>query len=105
MSDVLVGGASYVLGWSLREATGGAGAQVELYDGTSTDGMLAATITLAANESTRDLIPAPGLLFDVGLFVDVSGGEVAGSLWVLPATLYAEYALVQGAIPADAFTS
>lgn len=93
----VISGLALITGWSFIEMTGAATAQVNLYDGTSANGALIAAISLIANESTRDLIPAPFVAAMSGVYLEVLTGEIMGSLWTIPATLENGYAFADGA--------
>jgi hypothetical protein len=99
----IAGGLTLLLGWSFRETTAAAGATFRLVDGTETGGAIVASITLTSNESTRDLIPAPGLACMSGLFLDVIAGEIEGSIWALEATQIGGLAFADGPIPWPAY--
>lgn len=71
-------------GYSLRE-TAGAGAVVNVYDGSDNNGLLLATVALAANESATELLTPHGPAFAVGLFVELAAGQVAGAVYLAPA--------------------
>jgi hypothetical protein len=69
-------------GWSIHESAGiGAAASVIIRNGTSTSGDIVAVIELAANaaetKSLHDSIDCP-----LGIFLDVTAGEVEGAFWV-----------------------
>lgn len=76
-------GAAVLAGWSWVETTGLNNATVNLLDGPA--GPLIVPVTLAPNESTRDPLPFPGIYVRTGLYVQVTLGSVAGSLWFAPA--------------------
>lgn len=84
----LVNGACLVTGWSWRETTNSAGATIELYDGTGTGGNLLASITLVANESTRDLTATNGVVAENGVYLSVVSGSIKGALWAVVADRY-----------------
>lgn len=92
----LVGGAVVVLGWSWIEATGSAAAEVDLYDGTGTNGSLIVPIALNQGESTRDWLAGPALHARGGLYMDVVSGSVRGAVWVIPAVDLDPYLVEQG---------
>lgn len=81
-AGVVAGGGTLLSGWSFRETTGAAAARVDIFDGLDAGGQLVATITLAANESTRDSLSVPGIWCRRGVFVNVVAGAVAGAVWV-----------------------
>jgi hypothetical protein len=68
-------------GFSIRETTGTAQATVRVWNGTSATGTLLDDIALSAGQSARELYPE-GILADVGIFVQIVSGTVAGSLRV-----------------------
>ena len=80
-SGVVLGGPLLLFGWSLRESTGAAPAQLDVYDGADATGQPVATITLIANESTRDYPGLPGITCRRGLYVNAVAGSVAGVVW------------------------
>lgn len=77
-----IAGAVLVGGWSFRETTGAAPAELQLWDGGPTGGNVIAEIVLAANQSIRDLAPGLGLSTRSALTVNVIAGSVRGSIWV-----------------------
>lgn len=81
-SGAVTGGPTTLCGWSLRNTSAAAVAQIDLYDGADATGQLVATITLAANESTRDYLPQPGVTCRRGVYVNIVAGAVAGAVWV-----------------------
>lgn len=92
----VIGGASVLFGWTWIETTGSAVANVELYDGSGTNGALIVPVALNSGESTRDLWGHPGLGVQTGLFLHVVSGSVKGSLWIVPGEVYDEYVIEQG---------
>lgn len=79
-SGLVSGRRCLVNGFSMTEFTGTASAAVQLIAGTSASGVNVATINLAPNESAREYIPWPFILFKYGLFVVVSSGLAFGSV-------------------------
>lgn len=69
------------VGFSLRETTGAAPADVDFVDGNDGNGEVFATLTLAAGQSVRDLVAPTGLLVDSGPFLRVNSGSVRGAFW------------------------
>lgn len=96
---VVVNGAALLRGWSLRETTGSAAAVVELYDGTSTGGMLVATISLTDAQSTRDYLEGSGVEIRNAIFYNVVSGAVKASIWASPGEFAGGYVFVRGAVP------
>jgi hypothetical protein len=84
----LITGAGIIVGWSFVEPTNAAGCSFELYDNTAAAGALLTSVTLTANESTRDLIGQSGLLFEMGVYFHRLTGTIKGSLWVIAAQHY-----------------
>lgn len=95
----VIGGMALLRGWSFREDNGGAPAALDIYDGTSTDGTLVATITLTAGQSTRDPVPDSGIACPAGIFVNVIAGTIRGAIWYSPATLIDDLAFPAGIVP------
>ncbi len=96
---LLVGGASILTFYNFTETTGGAGAEIELYDGEAATGARIVSVTLTGGESTRDLIPKPGLGCYVGLFLHVVSGSIKGAVWTVTGELVGPYVAVQGLVP------
>lgn len=73
---------STVYGFGLRETTGTAAARVDVYNGNDTGGILIAPIDLNPGQSVRDVLGPSGVGCDMGVFVNIVSGSVAGSIWV-----------------------
>lgn len=71
-----------LVGWSLRESTGGATAAVRLIDGGDATGQNVAAISLASGGSDHEGIGPDGPLCNQGLFLQIVSGSVEGSLWI-----------------------
>lgn len=80
-SSAIHGGATIVMGWSLRETTGAASAVAEIYDGNDTTGQLITTISMTSNESTRDWLGPNGVECSRGIYVAVVSGSIKGTVW------------------------
>jgi hypothetical protein len=81
-SGVIATNAKMLTGWALAETSGTASAAVYIYDGSNASGSLLAPVNLAAFESTRDILPAPGLPITSGqLYVQVVSGTIQGAVW------------------------
>jgi hypothetical protein len=78
----LVGRQTLLGGFAVRELTGAAPATVQLFDGVDATGELIADITLAANESIRDVTPGLGVHVNSGLTAVVLAGSVNVVVWV-----------------------
>lgn len=70
-----------IIGWSFREVTGAAPADIQLIDGLSNNGQIIAEITLGPGESIRDVAGGWCLRARVGVFLQVNSGTVRGSVW------------------------
>lgn len=79
---MLSNSAGRVVGWALKETTGLATAELDLLDGTNTDGDLLAPITLAPSESVRDWFGPAGISFGRGLFAQLVSGSISGTVWL-----------------------
>lgn len=79
---VLAAGPARLLGWGLKETTGAAQAACDVYDGSDATGQLGVPFTLLSNESVRDWLGPNGILFERGVFVNVTAGSVSGSMWI-----------------------
>lgn len=66
-------------GFSIRETSGTAVATVRVWNGTSATGTLLDDISLTAGQSARELYPE-GVNADLGIFVQIVAGSVAGSV-------------------------
>jgi hypothetical protein len=76
-----------LVGWALRNKSVSNPANIDLYDGADTSGTPVFPVTLAANESVRDLFPDGGVLLLNALYANITLGEVAGCVvYQLPAT-------------------
>lgn len=73
-----VSGRARYLGFSVRETSGSASARIDIYSGTSAAGLLLDSVSLAANESTREWYGPQGFVCPNGIYVDEVSGEVAG---------------------------
>lgn len=72
----------YLAGWSLRETTGAAVAQVDLIDGGDANGVMVGSIALAAGGAITATMGGHLLVIRSGLFLAVNAGSVTGALWV-----------------------
>lgn len=78
------GGATHLVGWALKETSALNTAFVRIRDGKGTDGDVLVPISLAASESTRDLMPEWPVWITTGnLFLEVVSGSVEGVVYVL----------------------
>ena len=80
-SAQIVSGDVYLAGWSVRETTGAAVAQLDLFDGNGNGGVLVASIALAAGASDARSLGGHLLVIRNGLTVVVNSGAVTGALW------------------------
>lgn len=77
----IIGGHVVLYGYAIKEGTGAAGAELDIYDGQDNKGLLALPISLAAGQSVRDWFGPQGLHLRGGLF-SVATGSVVGSVFV-----------------------
>ena len=82
--NIKIGITGYVVlyGYSVKESTGTASAEVDLLNGASSAGDLAIPITLSAGQSTEDWFGPQGLHMPGGVYQNVTSGSIAGSLFV-----------------------
>lgn len=80
--DSKVFGYVILMGYSVAESTGGAAAELDLYDGQDATGLLALPIPLGAGQGTEDWFGPQGVHFRIGVFPVVASGAVKGSLWI-----------------------
>lgn len=71
-----------LFGYSVKESTGAATAELDIYNGADTTGLLAIPIPLAAGQAAEDWFGPQGLHLDVGILGHVASGSVTGSLFV-----------------------
>lgn len=62
--------------------TAGAAAVYRLWDSNNNTGQLLLTVSLSANESTRDFFPAHYLPFNTGLYFELVSGALEGDVSV-----------------------
>lgn len=70
---------SVYCGFSIRETSGTAVATVRIWNGTSATGTILDDISLTAGQSARELYPE-GIAAELGIFVQIVAGSVAGSI-------------------------
>lgn len=70
-------------GFAFREASGTAGAVVNIRDGYDANARLVCPLTLAANESVRDFTTTVGIQLLQGLYVEIASGTVQGTVYTL----------------------
>lgn len=80
-SGKVLGSGALLYGWSLRETTGAAIAQLDVYDGADQTGQLVATVVVPAGGSVAAYLAGIGVLCRRGVYVHASAGSVAGVLW------------------------
>lgn len=81
ITDVLTGYA-VLMGYSVKESTGSASAELDVYNSTAATGLLVIPMTLTAGQSAEDWFGPQGLEMSVGIFCNVASGAVSGSLWI-----------------------
>ena len=84
---VVLGGPVVVYGWAVKESSGTAPAEVQLWDRSPQGGGFdAIPVTLSAGQSTSDWYGPEGILFEQGLNTVVAVGVVVGSVFVVRPT-------------------
>lgn len=78
---MLVSARCNVTGWSFKETTNAATAEIWLIDGSSSAGEPFVFVTLQPNQSIRDLAPGNGIRVRSNVFAFVVSGSVDGSVW------------------------
>lgn len=78
---VLANSAGRCVGWAIKETTGNTPAELDLKDGTNTDGDLLFPIALSPGESNREWFGPSGISFGVGLFASITGA-ITGTVWI-----------------------
>lgn len=78
-----LGGHVVLFGYSLAEASGAAGARVDLFDGADAAGLLAIPIPLGVGMAAEEWFGPQGIHFRGGLFARVTAGAVVGSLFIM----------------------
>lgn len=79
--QLFIGRSGVLYGWAFEETTAAAGAKFALVDGSSANGQDLVSITLLANESTRDIWGRPGIWVDSGVFLHMFSGSVRGNIY------------------------
>jgi hypothetical protein len=77
---VLVGCSVWLIGWALRNESSSNPANIDIYDGADASGIPTFPITLAANESVRDLFPQDGVEMRNAVYINITSGQVGGSV-------------------------
>lgn len=77
---VLVGCSVWLIGWALRNESEDDPANIDIYDGADASGVPTFPITLAANESVRDLFPQDGVNMLNAVYINVTLGQIGGSV-------------------------
>lgn len=87
-SGVVVTGRSLLRGWSIAE-TGGAAARVKLWDNsTAAAGQQVMELPLASGGGDQKLPTFSGIVFEQGIYVDLSLGAATVILYVSPETSF-----------------
>lgn len=81
--QVISGGASHLVGWSLAETTGAAAAVIRLRDGKGATDQVLATIRIPSGQCLPFALEHHGLCIETGnLWLEWVSGSVEGVLWV-----------------------
>ena len=81
-STPLIRGSVRLFWQSFRETTGLTGATIRLRNGNDASGKFLETITLVANESTREQLGDNGIPFHEGIYYELVSGTIEGVLLV-----------------------
>lgn len=81
---LLIAVPSLFFGWSLKNVSGSATAAIDIYDSTGAQGTPVFPIDFAANETNREWFGDRGILFQSGIYLNVTSGEVKGSILFIP---------------------
>lgn len=92
----LLTGLFVLRGWSMNETTGSAVATAVLRDGTSTSAPSVASIALASAGAASQWLSGNGVLLRTGLFLDITAGSAAGTIWYNAITHTTDVELVEG---------
>lgn len=68
-------------GWALKNPSGASTAAADIYDNTDGTGTAIIPLTFATSESIGDWFGPGGILLKNGVYVNVTSGEVKGSLF------------------------
>lgn len=71
-----------LMGFAVKESSGTAAAEVDIYNGTDNKGLLTLPVTLTASQSTSEWYGPNGLEMSEGLFVVIASGAATGTLWI-----------------------
>lgn len=71
-----------LMGYSVKESTGTAGAELDIINGADTTGQVVCPITLLAGESTEDWFGPQGLEMATGIIGNIASGSIKGTIWI-----------------------
>lgn len=71
-----------LMGFAVKESTGTAAAEVDIYNGTNNQGLLVLPATLTASQSTSEWYGPNGLEMSEGIYSVVSSGSAVGTIWI-----------------------
>lgn len=77
-----VGGRLLLMGFGVKESTGAAAAEVDLFDGKDVTGQLVAPVTLTAGQGRTDYYGPGGVLLERGYFPNLLAGAVTGAVYL-----------------------
>lgn len=81
-------GRGVLRGWSISNNDGTTAHTVSIYDGPAATGNTIARLICPAPASIDYLAPAPGIVIERGLFIDLSGTDTTVSVWFNTETRY-----------------
>jgi hypothetical protein len=71
-----------LMGFAVAESSGTAAAELDIYNGTDTNGQLTHPITLDAGESTSEWYGPQGIEMAIGVYPVIAVGSVKGTVWI-----------------------
>lgn len=80
--STVIGGFVVLYGWAIRETSGSATAQLDIYNGAQASGDDIISIALAAGQSTREWFGPQGLELQIGYYPNLVSGAITGSVFI-----------------------
>jgi hypothetical protein len=77
-----IGGHVVLYGWALKETTGAAAAELDIYNGADASGDDVIPVVFSAGQSTRDWFGPQGLALSIGYFPVLVSGAIAGTVFI-----------------------
>lgn len=77
-----ISGRFKLFGYSVKETTGSSTAELDIYNGADTGGLLVIPIPLAGGQAAEDWFGPQGITLNVGILGHVTSGSITGSLFI-----------------------